>query len=345
MRRPRVSILSPTYNHEAFLAECLQSALDQSVGDWEMILIDDGSDDGTPDVVAGFRDRRIIFVRQEHRGPDAIGETYNRALELSRGPLITILEGDDFWPTDRLQRQLAHFDDPSRVLSHGPARILEDGGEEIVASPFGEPIRTNSPTGSSLSAFLVGFNPVWAQGVMVRRGALERIGGFRQPRGLYLVDFPTWMELALLGPFGYLDGPPLGNWRRHRASITTRFRPELQLGFARYCEQFARLHASDLERIPIPVRALRRSLGVYSFFGLGQQALKEGSFNLARQCFFKTWRRRAVLNRFNRLHALSGIVSSYIHADLYPMLKSLHRALRGPPPEPPAFIEPIAVRR
>ncbi|MGB7570995.1 MAG: glycosyltransferase family 2 protein, partial [Methanothrix sp.] len=69
---------------------------------WEQIIIDDGSSDQTGEIILKYNDDRIKYIRQEHKGIWRLSEAYNQALQLSNGDYIAILEGDDFWPPNKL---------------------------------------------------------------------------------------------------------------------------------------------------------------------------------------------------------------------------------------------------
>ncbi len=103
---PLVSIITPTYNHEKFIGTCIESVLKQTYQNWEMIIIDDGSTDKTGVVVAKYDDDRIKYVKQENLGIWKLSETYNKALDMSMGDLVAILEGDDAWPNFKLEEQV-----------------------------------------------------------------------------------------------------------------------------------------------------------------------------------------------------------------------------------------------
>src|ERR1022692_2358790 len=90
---PRVSILSPTYRHAAFIGDCIRSVLAQTVQDWEMIIVDDGSDDGTPDIAESFDDPRIVVLRRQHEGVAGLGRSYASAVARATSPIVAILEG------------------------------------------------------------------------------------------------------------------------------------------------------------------------------------------------------------------------------------------------------------
>jgi len=101
-----VSIITPTYNHENFIGKCIESVLAQTYQHWEQIIVDDGSDDDTKQTIAKYHDKRIKYIKQENKGIWRLNETYNTALKHSNGEIISILEGYDFWPPDKLEKQL-----------------------------------------------------------------------------------------------------------------------------------------------------------------------------------------------------------------------------------------------
>ena len=129
MSQPTVSVITLTYNHQRVIGSCIQSVLDQTYQDWEMIIMDDGSTDNTESIVRGFSDPRIIYVRQENVGAYRMVETYNRALEQARGEYIAILEGDDIWPPYKLERQVPLLQqDGTAVASYGVAGVIGTDG-------------------------------------------------------------------------------------------------------------------------------------------------------------------------------------------------------------------------
>src|SRR6267142_6300732 len=127
---PLVSVITPAYNHEKYISTCLENLLHQSYYHWEQVVIDDGSTDTTVAVVSRFRDSRICLERQANQGAFELAKTYNRALSFARGELIAILEGDDFWPHDKLATLVPAFADPDVVLAYGEAADVDAKGRE-----------------------------------------------------------------------------------------------------------------------------------------------------------------------------------------------------------------------
>ena len=176
---PEVSIITPTFNHEKYIDECIRSVLAQTFTDWEMIIIDDGSTDQTWHIVKNYaaRDSRIRTIRHNHNwGPYRLVDTYNEGLQLSRGSLIALLEGDDYWPVNKLQIQkdeMAHH--PNAILSYGLLGI--DRHHRVI--PFRQrhssDIKNNRPIGTILKVFLCGQNIIGAPTVLVKKEALQKI--------------------------------------------------------------------------------------------------------------------------------------------------------------------------
>jgi glycosyltransferase involved in cell wall biosynthesis len=219
---PRVSILSPTYQHGPFIGDCIRSVQAQTVQDWEMIIVDDGSDDGTPDIAESFNDSRIKVIRRHHEGVAGLGRSYASALAHASGPFVAILECDDSWPANKLELQLPMFSDPDIVLAYGAAGLMDEFGCVYAYyrhAPRGR-VSRNDPPGIIIPA-LVDVNFMVAVTVMLRRSALEKVGGFSQPKGVPYVDHPTWLRMAVAGTFARSPAV-LGNWRRYAQQVTTR---------------------------------------------------------------------------------------------------------------------------
>lgn len=217
----RATVLTPTYNHAAYIGPCIRSVLAQTMQDWEMVVVDDGSDDGTADIAESFHDPRIVVLRRPHEGVAGLGRAYALAMARTTSPFVAILEGDDTWPSTKLEDQLPLFEDPAVVLAYGPAGLMDEKGciyARFWHAPGGSVAR-NDPVGTILPS-LIRVNFIVAVTVIVRRQALERIGGFFQPSGIPYVDHPTWLRLGTVGTFA--RSPHfVGNWRRYAGQITT----------------------------------------------------------------------------------------------------------------------------
>lgn len=106
MMAPRVSVLIPTYNCGRFLAEAIDSVLEQSFTDYEIIVVDDGSSDNTPEVM--LRYPQVKYLRREHCGVSA---SRNAAVREAQGEIVVFLDADDLWTPDKLEKQVAYLDE------------------------------------------------------------------------------------------------------------------------------------------------------------------------------------------------------------------------------------------
>lgn len=228
-----ISIITPTYNHENFIKECIHSVINQTYKSWEMIIIDDNSIDKTLNIIKSYskKDKRIKFISHNKRwGVKKLKDSYNQALKKSRGEIIAILEGDDFWPRDKLEKQIKVFKDSRVVLSFGNWSMCSINGKVIYTRNFKKfnlNYLNNNPPPSILNLFLTLKFDIGSQTVMIRKKTLERIGGFKTATEYPFVDIPTYLHLALRGKFAYIP-ETLGFYRRTNHSLWFNFASKSQ---------------------------------------------------------------------------------------------------------------------
>ena len=193
---PLVSVVIPTYRHERYIEETLASVFAQTFRDFEVIVINDGSPDGTAAVLAPWaKAGRIRYYEQPNSGQSA---TRNRAIEFARGEFIALLDDDDLWSPDKLEWQVSSLRENSRaVLCYGFAQSF--GLEQNYRIPA-EP----GPQGV-MGDVLVRGNPIISPGqVLVRTATLRAAGGF-DPTIRGTEDWDLWIRLGRLGEFLYKD--------------------------------------------------------------------------------------------------------------------------------------------
>jgi glycosyltransferase involved in cell wall biosynthesis len=239
---PLVSIITPTYNHAKFIGTCIESVLKQTYQNWEMIIIDDGSTDGTDVVVARYDDDRIKYVKQENQGIWKLNENYNKALKISKGSLIAVLEGDDAWPTFKLEEQVKIFNKADIVLSWGRMNTINDKNE-IISFDSHSLEHFIDMRQEDLIKNMVNANFIQACTVMIDKKALLSIGGFLQYENTPYVDYPTFLELSLKGRF-YPSDKVLGFWRKHNAQVTSKQQTEMNKSFMCSLEFYEKLDPS-----------------------------------------------------------------------------------------------------
>jgi glycosyltransferase involved in cell wall biosynthesis len=321
---PCVSIITPTYNHEQFIVECIESVQNQTYENWEMIIIDDGSIDRTQEIVGQYKDLRITYIRKNHRGIGYLGENYNHGLERAKGEFILILEGDDYIPSNRIELQLPSFEDKEVVLSHGKYAYVFDEKTVVYPNPFRRSVLTNEPVGSGLKIFLQGFNPIGTQSVMIRRSALLEVGGFTQPPYLPLVDYPTWMKLALKGTFQFIP-VILGFWRRHPRSVTINRNEQIFEGFIQYCDEFVATFHEELVKLGLFEFSSHR--GAIAYLSLCWIKLSQGDWNHALELGKKSWASKRGISWSFKRKMLIGLMGAYLNIDLPKYFKKMNQWL------------------
>jgi glycosyltransferase involved in cell wall biosynthesis len=248
---PKVAVITPTYNQERYIAECIRSVIAQTFQDWEMVVVDDGSTDGTVEQARSVNDPRVRVIALQHRGLQALAETYNAGLAHSTAPLVAILEGDDLWKPRKLEIQVPLFDDPEVILAACEYEQITASGAviDVVDVTLNPAAVRNEPVGLA-SAWMLrpqDLTFVFPLTVVIRRVALDRIGGFQQPDYLDVVDLPTFLRLGLEGKWRYVH-EVLASWRRHERSTTISRLPRILSGAYRLVAEFTREYR---DRLPV----------------------------------------------------------------------------------------------
>jgi glycosyltransferase involved in cell wall biosynthesis len=240
---PPVSIVMATYNRAHLAPESIESVLGQDYPDLELLVVDDGSGDETPAMLAGYARRhpeqRFRFVRQDNAGQ---ATALNRGFELARGEIIGYLCDDDLLNPGAISLQAqALIDDPEAAIAYPGYREIDAAGRvEDTVRPI-----EYSPTEA-----LRLHDTVIVPGALIRRRALEASGGWEASMQ-WMADLVFWMDVGLNGRAIRIS-QPLVSWRRHAGSVTVNLGPE----HAReHLAAFARGLA--LARLPRPTAAVR----------------------------------------------------------------------------------------
>ena len=330
---PLVTIISPTYNHAQYIEECILSVLNQTFTAWEMIVVNDGSTDNTEEVVKKYceKDSRIKLISQDNIGIFRLSESYNKALGIAKGKYVSILEGDDLWAPDKLQRQVDVMEqNPEVVLCWGKANaFMSDLSEAIIVSENLKDSRRiyfeNFPIGSILNILYVE-NCIAALTITIRKEVLQSIGGFIQKFGLPLIDISTLFELAKQGRF-YYDNAVLGEWRVYSDQTTKTYPVSILKG--RY-----QLALSDFDSLTDDIRKnifITRKQIVNHFEKLipvayarsGRYKLIRKDFKSAREDYVKAIFYKNFSNPVWRIRAIIGYVFSLFGKDVEGLSKLL----------------------
>jgi len=229
---PAVSIILPTYNRLTYLQEAVQSVLNQTAGDWELIVVDDGSTDESAAWLESLGEPRVSVVREQHTGNRSA--LRNIGVERARAEWIAFLDSDDRWHPEKLQRQLAlHRANPRYRWSYTGYAFIDATGSVLVLPATHKPWHARS--GRILAREILLEANIALPSVMVDRGFFREAGGFDETF-FWAEDQELWFRLADRAECGAVDEPLL-DIRIHRPPSVQE--PDLPLAFVRIYQNLA----------------------------------------------------------------------------------------------------------
>ncbi|MFC4947687.1 glycosyltransferase [Pseudonocardia sp. GCM10023141] len=264
---PGVSVCVPVHNGERFLAEAIRSVLDQTYRDFELVILDNASRDGTSDIVRSFQgDPRMRVEHYAQLLPEM--EARNRAVQLSRAPLVKVVLADDMLHPRCLELEAGAMEtDPGLALAAGRQHLLDDQ-TRVVVPRRGLSGLIGVRTGVEVARRIVrhGGNPIESPGgVLFRREDFFNAGGWRSDRGS-VADLDLWMRLLQYGEFVGLD-ETLGGFRLQSGTAATMGRKATaaeQREYVRELTEYSTFAVRGLDtligRLGSPVARLRSTL-------------------------------------------------------------------------------------
>lgn len=196
-----ISVIIPTYNRAHCIESCLQSVLDQTYENFEVILVDDGSTDNTYEVVQPYFDR-IRYIHQPNRG---IAVARNKGIEAAKGDWIALQDSDDIWHPGNLQHcvdgveaqpsAIVHLSQPLIYRNHLGRKVKYF--EYVAADMFA---KENRILLEEPCVWQVKYGVAWAQASLIRADLLAKIGGYDTSLRIY-TDYDLFLRLSFLGPW------------------------------------------------------------------------------------------------------------------------------------------------
>lgn len=186
-KQPLVSVIMPTYNHARFIGEAIESVLNQTYPNFELIIIDNYSEDNTEEIVASYKDSRIKYLKFRNYG--IIAASRNYGIKHALGEYIAFLDSDDWWYPEKLEVG-AHYLNTSDILYHDLdvypkrwKRLKKMRGRYLKKPVFVDlMLKTNCLPNSS---------------VVVKKAVLDKAGGFSEDKSLVGVeDFDLWLKIS-----------------------------------------------------------------------------------------------------------------------------------------------------
>ena len=133
IKLPKVSVLMPSYNHSKFISEAIDSVLDQTLEDWELIIVDDASKDESQEIIAKFKEANDRIKFWAHEKNMGIAKTLNDCIKKSEGEYIAFIASDDVWIREKLEKQVKILDDNNNLIVFSEGLIIDDD-----SNPTGE---------------------------------------------------------------------------------------------------------------------------------------------------------------------------------------------------------------
>ncbi len=197
-KAPLVSVVLPVYNRAGVVGRALESVLGQGFSDFELIVVDDGSEDDSLAVVESYDDKRVrVVALSENRGACA---ARNKGIELARGQYIAFQDSDDYWEPEKLEKQIKLFKEQPKgigVLYCAFWRVYGENREYI-------PEEFIKEKEGDLSKSLLLRNFITTQAAVVSRECFEQVGGFDEALSRFQ-DWELWLRIAEKYRFAYLD--------------------------------------------------------------------------------------------------------------------------------------------
>jgi glycosyltransferase involved in cell wall biosynthesis len=207
-----VSVVMATHNYGQFLAEALDSALAQTFRDFDLIIIDDGSTDGTDEIVAPYLSHpQVRYVRTDHVGQPA---AKNMGIRLTQAPLVAFLDADDVWMPNKLEQQVTLLtQNPTVGVVYSRRLLIDEHGRNL---EYKQPVLRRG----NILPFIFRDNFVCFSSAVVRRQVFTDVGLFDTTLALS-IDFDLWLRVALKHEFDFVDAP-LVKYRTGHASLSQR---------------------------------------------------------------------------------------------------------------------------
>jgi alpha-1,3-rhamnosyltransferase len=287
--QPRISVVVPSFNHAQFIEATLRSIFNQTLPPAELLVIDDGSADGSPRIIDSALKDCPVPCELIVRANQGLCATLNESLSRTRGEYFAYLGSDDLWLPDFLQERLSTLESrAAAVLAYGHSFLIDEGNNIIDCTLEWAQYADGDAQTMLLQQAIAPMSPT----VMYRRAALERHGWNEQAK---LEDYELYLRLSAEGDFAF-DPRVLSAWRQHGHNTSRDFSwmIDARLAAQRRVADHLGLSAGDLERF----QRISQFAGAEDLLRLGE---KSKAFKLLRQSFNGAPSAAALLRALARL--------------------------------------------
>ncbi|MDB4008038.1 glycosyltransferase [Amylibacter sp.] len=212
--RPLVSVVIPTYNHAWCLGRAIQSVIDQTYKNWEIIIVDNNSTDNTSEIILNFTKEHITHLKIKNNG--IIAKSRNKGIKSSRGEWIAFLDSDDWWEPYKLEclfeRNLKDVD-----FSYHGLNINNESNRHM----WRKKIKTRKLKHPIFNDLLLYGNPIGNSSVVVRKKIIEEIGYINSSEKMIACeDYNTWLKISKITNNFLFISEPLGHYSIHPQSAS-----------------------------------------------------------------------------------------------------------------------------
>jgi glycosyltransferase involved in cell wall biosynthesis len=212
---PLVTIVMPTYNNARYLPRAVQSVLDQTFSNWELIIVDNFSTDETLNVLRNYSDSRISVLQIDNAG--CIARSRNLAINSTKSEWLAFLDSDDYWYPNKLSSIFGQDTDEVDFFYHNLSTV--DENSKIIDSIGVKSRNLKSPI---LKDLILNGNTIATSSVVVRRKFVLEVGGMREKDDLVgIEDYNTWLQISVKTERYRLIPTFLGAYRKHSSNFSS----------------------------------------------------------------------------------------------------------------------------
>ena len=210
MKTPKVSVIIPVYNSKQFIGQTIDSVFNQEYQDFEVIIVDDGSCDGTEKVISKYKDR-LTYIRKENEG---ISIARNTGIEQTRGEYIAFIDHDDIWLPEKLREQISLLDNNKEIrICFSDAYIIDEKGRRN-----GTLFKISPPYSGMVFRQLLEENFIPVITAVVKKEVFKGTGLFN-PRYRIAEDWDFFLRVSKRYPVAFINRP-LAEYRIHAGSFS-----------------------------------------------------------------------------------------------------------------------------
>jgi glycosyltransferase involved in cell wall biosynthesis len=275
MPGPQVSVIIPVWNGEATVAAAIESTLGQDFEGVEVVIVNDGSSDGTASVLDRYR-AAVRIVNQENRG---LAAARNAGAAVSRGEYLSFLDADDVWLPEKLAKSIATLkEDRGAVLAYSDAIAVDERGNRTADSY----LPTALAHAPSMEDLLARWWPILPSTVTMRRETFERCDGFCTEFRRAYEDVDMWIRAREIGSFHFIPEPLV----RYRVTPIGDRMDKYENDYVIFVRRISARYGTAAKSLIATTR--RAYVSALSHQGL--IALREGKRLEARRQFIRAWR-------------------------------------------------------